>query len=447
MAEDIKRMRYFDGLFLKQEEFNLEQDYNVRMRRLHNRQLHGNGIVDGLDITIGTAVSEVVVRSGMALDKVFDTSFSEETSREVILVQDQDVDLSIYAPNDEVYLWLRYSEEQADIVADRGGSEPIHWLETGTVETGLVKPPDLEENILLGKVVLKNDGTVDVNSIVLEEGGESLRLYSAIASPRVLTDVITLRDDAVAGGWAFLDGKLFPNGDVGFQANSTRTEFTGAVEVAGAFAGRVPLGGVIPVFNYGANLPATTNDVTDDGFMIADGGALPSDTVLYQMAVDNSLPTDRPNCSNDVFIMGATLSGQTGGANQVTVTIPAHSHLADETTSITVTGQASVNISATTSDVSASHVHSQQYHAFGAAGGFAGVAFVPGPDISNAVSNTGGFSNGHTHTLSGAVTISGLDVGGMIGPAAGQSGDVSMNADPHENRPNYISAVYLIRVN
>ena len=51
MAE-VKRMRYFDGLFLKQEEFNLEQNYHIRMRRLHNRHLHTQGIVWGLDLKV-----------------------------------------------------------------------------------------------------------------------------------------------------------------------------------------------------------------------------------------------------------------------------------------------------------------------------------------------------------------------------------------------------------
>ena len=50
----------------------------------------------------------------------------------------------------------------------------------------------------------------------------------------------------------------------------------------------------------------------------------------------------------------------------------------------------------------------------------------------------------HTHSISGTVDVSGLFVDGSIG--SGQSGDTQMDANPHENRPNYISAVYLIRV-
>ena len=50
MATEITRMRFFNGLFLTEQEFQLEQSYNIRMRRLLNRQIFGWGILDGLEV-------------------------------------------------------------------------------------------------------------------------------------------------------------------------------------------------------------------------------------------------------------------------------------------------------------------------------------------------------------------------------------------------------------
>ena len=174
MATEIKRMRYFDGLFLKEQEFQLDQEYNLRMRRLHNRHLHGYGIAWGLEVTSGPGLQEVTVQPGMAIDRYFDSVNQEEIGREIVVTNDIAVNLSSFAPGSGVYIWIQYGEQQIDVVADRGGSEPIHWLENAQIGTGTGKPFDVTQNLLLAKVTLAAD-TGNVESITEEEDNVPLR--------------------------------------------------------------------------------------------------------------------------------------------------------------------------------------------------------------------------------------------------------------------------------
>src|SRR5438876_3868305 len=65
-----QRMRFFSGQLLTAKDFETEQMYQIEMRRLHNRSLHGAGIVDGLRVSAEDSQSGavVVVSPGLALD-------------------------------------------------------------------------------------------------------------------------------------------------------------------------------------------------------------------------------------------------------------------------------------------------------------------------------------------------------------------------------------------
>lgn len=60
------RPRFFKARILTADDFALEQDYFRGKQKLHNRALHGFGIVSGLKVTIESG--EVVVAAGLALD-------------------------------------------------------------------------------------------------------------------------------------------------------------------------------------------------------------------------------------------------------------------------------------------------------------------------------------------------------------------------------------------
>ena len=126
MANEVKRMRYFDGLFLKQDEFSLDQEYHTRMRRLHNRYLHSWGIVAGLDVVMGPGLKEVTVKEGIALNKTLVDG--EDVSQEIIIVKDMKIDLSSFNAGESVYIYTSYAEKAADIVEEKGGEEEVNRI-------------------------------------------------------------------------------------------------------------------------------------------------------------------------------------------------------------------------------------------------------------------------------------------------------------------------------
>ena len=69
MADDVKRLNYFNGQFLREPDFNDEQIYHIRHQRDHARLLHTPGIAEGLDIPGPAAgATAVTVNAGVAFD-------------------------------------------------------------------------------------------------------------------------------------------------------------------------------------------------------------------------------------------------------------------------------------------------------------------------------------------------------------------------------------------
>jgi hypothetical protein len=65
----FERVAYYPGQFLTDKDLNLDQAYQNAKRRMHNRLLHGNGVVCGLEVTQATPGSSLVtVHPGSAID-------------------------------------------------------------------------------------------------------------------------------------------------------------------------------------------------------------------------------------------------------------------------------------------------------------------------------------------------------------------------------------------
>ena len=72
MSDSIERVRFTSGLPLGADDFRTDQDYHRRMRWLHNRTLHGTGVVTGFDISIESLGDGVALRvsPGFAIDRL-----------------------------------------------------------------------------------------------------------------------------------------------------------------------------------------------------------------------------------------------------------------------------------------------------------------------------------------------------------------------------------------
>ncbi len=64
----MERPRYFAGQLLTETELNSEQEYVRAKQRLHNRYLHGSGVVCGLQVVCSDCDGWVTIKEGYAID-------------------------------------------------------------------------------------------------------------------------------------------------------------------------------------------------------------------------------------------------------------------------------------------------------------------------------------------------------------------------------------------
>lgn len=241
MANEILRMNYFDGLKLYKDEFIKEQNYHIRMRRLHNRRLHTWGIVWGLDVIKKdpNSLNEHILRitEGMALNLVKknyindDSTFKEEVSEEIVNIDNNyEIDLqTITPPLSIVYVYATYFESKS---SGTGTVVDKYWKETAKIEVASSKPIDPpEENkyILLAKV------TYDVAANRIINIDKTVPMTRA-PSAGISTDSIETKDlklsmaSPAQGNLAAINGSMFTQGN-GIKVDSPMTEFTGPLKI------------------------------------------------------------------------------------------------------------------------------------------------------------------------------------------------------------------------
>ncbi len=185
MGKELKRMRYFDGLFLKAEDYKHDKEYLRRIQGFHNRYLHTWGIVCGLEVKpVIDSSMEVVVTEGVALDLTSDGNcepgIEESTSRQIIIYEghpDNPLDLSDYPAESNIYIFVSYCETEADRDNEKGQGQEIHLWERGKISHSKIKPDNNKENIILARVVPKkvekkiknSDGSISTyNEVVVD---------------------------------------------------------------------------------------------------------------------------------------------------------------------------------------------------------------------------------------------------------------------------------------
>lgn len=120
----FERPHFFTGKLLTADDFQQEQDYFRGKSRLHNRFLHGWGVVSGLGVSVdqGTAV---VVSPGLALDCA---------GNELVLSQPERIPLS--GVNGRHYVTIEYLEIPVTPVPSLQGESDFSRVRE-TVRVGL----------------------------------------------------------------------------------------------------------------------------------------------------------------------------------------------------------------------------------------------------------------------------------------------------------------------
>lgn len=144
-----KRLRYFEGGLLSAADLRDEQEYHLRKRRLHNRALHGTGIVAGLEVHVQaeTALPAVTVEPGLALDPA---------GREVLLAAPLTVEIGD-GPSCR-FVAVEYAERDTDPVS---GPDPDAVIPS-RIEEGaavrLVDDAEASDGVIVGRLVFDSAG-------------------------------------------------------------------------------------------------------------------------------------------------------------------------------------------------------------------------------------------------------------------------------------------------
>ncbi|NEQ86447.1 MAG: hypothetical protein F6K26_42205 [Moorea sp. SIO2I5] len=210
-----KRVRYFDGEFLKDQDFIDEQKYHIDRQRRLDQFLRVSGICDGL--TLKTDTNQVIVTPGTALDS---------EGRQIILSTDSSpINLSGYQ-SQEVYLVISDQEEQSDQTTDGGlgSSGARRWHEKPNIQVATLGNVP-EDSIVLAKLAIAGNGNVTPDLSVRQYSG--VRLPSgnldsgAITGPTLRSGGNSASSLVVIEGDLSVTGDTTVNGSLSFSSNAS----------------------------------------------------------------------------------------------------------------------------------------------------------------------------------------------------------------------------------
>ena len=111
-TEPFRRVNYHSGQILSEKDLVDEQEYHRGKRKLHNRMLHGCGVVCGLDVTADG--ESILVDAGLALDC---------TGNEILLPRA--VEMPLPKADVDQYLVIGYEEREIDPTLAPGQEAPM----------------------------------------------------------------------------------------------------------------------------------------------------------------------------------------------------------------------------------------------------------------------------------------------------------------------------------
>jgi hypothetical protein len=150
------RVNFVDGQLLTADDLRADQDYHRRMRYLHNRLLHGWGIVDGYHVE--DAGRGVLVGPGFAIDS---------HGRELVLPEHVRIDLPSEAAVDEQTLWYVVATWEEIPSAPVAFSDEIvfsRWIERCALSIRPIPPEDDGQTLLLAALTAAAGNVVSIDT-------------------------------------------------------------------------------------------------------------------------------------------------------------------------------------------------------------------------------------------------------------------------------------------
>lgn len=137
------RPRYFDGQLQTVADFQTAQQSVLEKRRIHNRAVHGSGVIGGLEVSVSDDSDAVIISPGLAIDRL---------GNEITVEQPQTVILN-NCRGGACFVTLRYSETLVDPVPSvEGGTEFSRVLESFTIDATTVDPGPVSDSLVLARL-------------------------------------------------------------------------------------------------------------------------------------------------------------------------------------------------------------------------------------------------------------------------------------------------------
>jgi hypothetical protein len=246
-----KRLKYFNGQLLKQEDFTDEQAYHLSMRHRHNTGVHTPGVVAGLKVDAASATS-VVVGTGWAVD---------QNGREIVLGATVNLTVGLNPP---YYVTCAYQENVTDpqTAAETGIPGDRRIEESARIELVAAAPTDVLILVLAeitrpgGNLTItdrRKFSGIDLPGDLKVQGNLEVKGETTLIQSDQMRGNVTLGDADT--DTATVEGTLLTGHSSGKLQIGSPVNVTGALEVSGAaqFAGNVTVGAL-----QGANVVGTT---------------------------------------------------------------------------------------------------------------------------------------------------------------------------------------------
>jgi len=259
-TEGIKRVHYFNGQFLVADDFSVEQTYHIDMLKMHNKDIHGWGVVKGFKVSVKD--NKIQVTQGMAID---------DQGRQIILKTDSQLDI---APPKSGGIYLCYKETPCDKSDNACNSDDTRILEEP--QFSLEKTCDLGNSILLAEI--NEQGTVNakVKELcplrVVEQTVEisKLTVYGDASIKGKITGDTEVTGKLTVDGDTEVKDKLTVDGDTGVTGKLTvdgDTGVTGKLTVDGdtGVTGKLTVDGDASITGQITGDTGVTGKLTVDG--------------------------------------------------------------------------------------------------------------------------------------------------------------------------------------
>ena len=219
-----KRLKFYNGQFLQQQDFTDEQQYHLDRQRRHNRHMHTYGVAEGLAVTAAIGGSSATVAAGTALDG---------EGRQIVLPQSRNLSFGSLA-NQWVLVVISYAEQPSDpaAVGDEGDTR---WWERPDVavipETGA---PAADVRIRLARLQLAANGTISQHDTTVRTSA-GVKLGTEVSIERIRLS----RQGVSSNLWPVLSSGAAQQADLQGNFNvAGNVNVTGNIAVTGTVDGR-----------------------------------------------------------------------------------------------------------------------------------------------------------------------------------------------------------------